>query len=83
MPLAKLPTWVVSNDVSVEREVAAYRGMPAEEKLRFTRSACAEAAAFLAARADAPRMWDWVDPLPDSTIAAFRRLGVRGPGMPR
>lgn len=83
MPLLeRLPAWVVPNDVSVENEVAEFRDMPLEQKLRFSRSLCREAAIVIASRADASRIWAWVDPLPESTIAAFERLGIRGPGMP-
>jgi hypothetical protein len=83
MRLAKLPAWIVPNDVSVEREVADYRDMPLDEKLRITKQLCREAAIVIAAAPDAKRLWDWTDPLPDSTIALFRRLGMGAPGMPR
>ncbi|MEQ1568385.1 MAG: hypothetical protein ABMA64_22305 [Myxococcota bacterium] len=66
----------------MENEVAEFRDMPLEQKLRFSRSLCREAAIVIASRADASRIWAWVDPLPESTIAAFERLGIRGPGMP-
>jgi hypothetical protein len=82
MPLAQLPAWVVPNDVSVENEVAEYRDMPPEQKLRFSRSLCREAALIIASRPDAARLWEWIDPLPQSTVAALRRLGMRAPGMP-
>ena len=83
MALDQLPGWVVPNDVSVEREVAAYRDMPFEQKLRVSRALCREAGAVLAARADGQQMWAWIDPLPDSTVEAFRRLGMSAPGMRR
>ena len=82
MPLERLPAWIVPNDVSVEQEVAEYRDMPFDQKLRFSRSLCREAATIIASRDDARRLWEWTDPLPDSTVAAFRRLGMRAPGMP-
>jgi hypothetical protein len=82
MRLERLPAWIVPNDVSVENEVAAYRDMSLEQKLRFSRVLCREAALVIASRDDAERLWRWTDPLPDSTIAAFRRLGMGAPGMP-
>lgn len=83
MRLAKLPAWVIPNDVSVEREVADYREMSLEDKQRLTRTLCREAAIAIDASPDASRLWDWTDPLPESTIALFRRLGMGAPGMPR
>ena len=82
MPLDRLPAWIVPNDVSVEQEVAGYRDMPMEQRLRFSRALCREAALVLAAREDGPRIWEWIDPLPESTVAALRRLGMGAPGLP-
>jgi hypothetical protein len=78
----RLPKWVVSNDDSVRDEVAPYLGMSEADRLRLSRELCREAAAILRQRPDPDRWWEWVDPLPESTVAALRRLGMRGPGMP-
>jgi hypothetical protein len=73
-PMTRLPKWVVSNRVSVEREAAPYRGMSAEDRWRATAAACRSAARQLAGRPDRERILDYRDPLPVSTIRILRRL---------
>jgi hypothetical protein len=72
--LAKLPAWIVPNDVSVEREVAPYRGLPLDVKLAMVRQACETAARFAAAHPDPSLVYKWADPLPPSTVVALQRL---------
>jgi hypothetical protein len=74
MPLTKLPSWIVPNDVSVEREVAPYRAMPIEDKLRLVREACQMAGRFARSHPNPSLVYEWVDPQPESTVAALRRL---------
>ena len=72
--MGRLPGWVVDNRTSVEREAAPYRAMTAEERWRATAAACRSAARQLANRPDRERLLDYRDPLPDSSVAALRRL---------
>jgi hypothetical protein len=72
--MMRLPKWVVSNRISIDREAAPYRGMSAEERWRATAAACRSAARQLAQRADRERILEYRDPLPESTIRILRRL---------
>jgi hypothetical protein len=73
MKLARLPGWVIPNDLSVEREVAEFRDMPLEQKARL-RAGLARALGRMLAARDDPTLYDHVDPLPPSTVAALARL---------
>jgi hypothetical protein len=73
MRLTKLPAWVVPNDISVEQEVAEFRDMPIAEKARIRAGLSRSLARMLAQRGD-PTLYDASDPLPESTIAALKRL---------
>lgn len=64
----------------VEEEVAPYRDMTPDERLRWLAMACRVAADIARARPDAQAVFDWRDPVPPSTIAAFRRMGVKWEG---
>lgn len=61
------------NDVSVEREVAEFRDMPLAEKARL-RAALARTLARMMAQRGEPALYDTADPLPESTVAALKRL---------
>src|SRR4029450_5371940 len=72
--MARLPKWVVDNRTAVDREAAPWRGRSPEEHHRALAAACRAAARQLAQRADRERLLAYRDPLPDSTLAALRRL---------
>lgn len=72
--MAPLPKWVVDDQTSIEREAAPWRGRPPEAHQRATAAACRAAARQLAQRADRERLLAFRDPLPESTLAALRRL---------
>jgi hypothetical protein len=72
--MIRLPPWVVDNRTAVEREVARYRDLTREERIRAVATACRAAARQLAHRADRRRVLDYRDPLPVSTVEALRRL---------
>lgn len=61
----------------IEEEVAPYRDMAPETLLRWASMACRVAADIARARPDRDEVFAWRDPLPPSTEAAFRRLGIR------
>jgi len=69
-----LPGWVIDDEQSVRDECEEYVSMPAEQKMRLLAALLADAARILAARADAQRALDWVDPLPESSVRALDRL---------
>lgn len=73
MKLAKLPGWVVPNDVSVEQDVAEFRGMSLEKKAEIRWGLARALARMLRERGD-PSLYETVDPLPASTLAALARL---------
>jgi len=72
--MVQLPKWVVDDRTSIEREAAPWRERSAEERARATAAACRAAARQLANRPDRERLLAYRDPLPESTIAALRRL---------
>jgi hypothetical protein len=70
----RLPSWVISNAESVEREAEPYRSMTPEERAHAMGAACRAAARLLAARSDRDLVLAHEDPLPDSTRRALERL---------
>lgn len=76
----RLPPWVVDNDVSVRREVEFYRTMTVSERAQHMAAACRGAARMLASRADRERVLAWVDPLPERTKEALKRLRAQARG---
>jgi hypothetical protein len=69
-----LPPWVVDNRTAVAREAAPYRGLTPEQRSRALAAACRAAARQLAARPDRQRLLEYRDPLPETSVAALRRL---------
>ncbi|MFO0559249.1 MAG: hypothetical protein U0269_14635 [Polyangiales bacterium] len=72
--IRELPAWVIDDEQSVREECADYVAMPPEEKMRLLAELLRDAARILAARSDAQRALDWVDPLPESSLRALARL---------
>ena len=72
--LNRLPAWIVPNDESVRREAAPYLDMPLGEKRRHLRDACRLAGKLARAHPNPELVYTWVDPLPESSIAALKRL---------
>lgn len=75
-----LPPSLRSDLHPIEEEVREYRGMPLPEKLRILDALCRDAIVQLAMQPDARRLLDWQAPLPESTVAALRRLHLHGTG---
>jgi hypothetical protein len=73
----KLPGWVTDNKTSVEREAALWRNRTEAERAAALAAACSAAAKILRARTDSPRVFEWVDPLPASSVAALKRLRLK------
>jgi hypothetical protein len=63
----------VPNVVSVEQDVAEVRGMSLEDKDRIRAGVARALARMLAERRDAS-LYDAVDPLPEATVVALKRL---------
>ncbi len=72
--LAKLPGWVVSNEESVEREVAPYRSLTPAQRLELGATASRSALAVALALSDRDRVLSYRDPIPHSTKLALARL---------
>lgn len=72
--LAKLPGWAVDDLRSVHVEAAPYVEMTPEMRGALMGAACRAAAKILRARADAARMLEYRDPLPESSRIALQRL---------
>lgn len=68
-----LPGWVVDNASSV-REEAPYVSLSAAERARMLAAACCAGTRLLRACADAARILEYVDPLPESSEHALARL---------
>lgn len=71
---ALLPGWVIDDRESVRREARPYRDMGDQQRLSLLAAACRGAARILRARDDRDRALEYIDPLPDSSIAALKRL---------
>ena len=69
-----LPKWAVDNATSLRREAAPYLALGPEQRAVELRAVCRSAARLLRARSDAERILDLVEPLPESTRQALRRL---------
>jgi hypothetical protein len=69
-----LPKWVVDNASSLREEAAPYVGLTPQERAVMLAAACRAGAKLLRARADAARILDRVDPLPESSERALARL---------
>ncbi len=72
--LDRLPGWVIANDASVREEVEPYLDATPAQRLAATRACCRSAIGVLRYHFDPERALTWVDPLPDSTVAALARL---------
>lgn len=69
-----LPPSLRRENDPTEEKLAPYRDMTPEERVAITAAVCRSAAAMLALHADRQRILDLQDPLPESTLAALRRL---------
>lgn len=74
MPLEALPGWVVDDVTSVFEEVAAYRDATVEELWHYTEGCARDAMWAVRASPFPERVLTCVDPLPESTLAALKRL---------
>jgi hypothetical protein len=72
--VAKLPSWVVDDETSVRREVAEWVGTTAAERWRLAVLCSRDAMWAARASGNRQRVLDWVDPLPETSIAALARL---------
>ena len=74
--LAALPGWTRT---SVEDEVADYRNMSPDQRAEALVDACRSAAMLLDSKPELERqkIIDYVDPLPESTLKALRRLRAK------
>ena len=72
--VAQLPGWVVDDHTSIMREAAPYRGMSPGERGKILRDLCRGAARQLSYRKNARELFDYQDPLPESTKIALARL---------
>lgn len=72
----ELPPSLRAERHPVEEEVAEYRDMPAEDRLRLLSMACRMSADLARARPGAAAVFAWRDELPESTKAVFLRWGV-------
>ena len=78
----ELPGWVTDDVTSVRREVAEWKGTTPAERWRLAVICSRDALWALKASGQAPRILGHVDPLPQSTVLALRRL-QRQAGWPR
>jgi len=69
-----LPGWVVDDVTSVFSEVASYRDATPEELWHHTEDCAADAMWAVRASPFPERVLACLDPLPESTIMALRRL---------
>ncbi|MEY4508421.1 MAG: hypothetical protein RLZZ450_543 [Pseudomonadota bacterium] len=69
-----LPKWAVDNATSLRREAAPYLALEPEQRALELRAVCRSAARLLRARGDAERILNLVEPLPESSRQALRRL---------
>ncbi|HUH06116.1 MAG TPA: hypothetical protein VML75_29205, partial [Kofleriaceae bacterium] len=76
--LERLPGWVIDNDVSVRDEVAPFVGATMAARWEATRRCCRAAATMLRFHRDPERALAYRDPLPESAVAALRRLRSSG-----
>lgn len=74
MTRTAIPRWAVDNRTAVQREAAPYRGLTPEQRAQAVAAACRAAARQLAERPDRQRLVEYRDPLPESSVAALRRL---------
>ena len=72
--LSKLPGWAIADDDSVREEVAEWKGLTPAELWKLAQL-CARDAVWAARLSGRPqRVFDAVDPLPASSVAALARL---------
>ncbi|HEX5656017.1 MAG TPA: hypothetical protein VFX59_02435 [Polyangiales bacterium] len=74
MPRKPLPKWVVSNEVSLEREAADYIHLTPSQRAVLVDVLCCDAQRLLAARPDRERALAYRDPLPASSVQLLARL---------
>jgi hypothetical protein len=72
--LPKLPRWVVDDATSVREEVAEWAATSPSERWRLARLCARDAMWAVRASGNAQRILDHVDPLPESTVLALKRL---------
>lgn len=72
--LRKLPGWIVDDVSSVRQEVEEWRHMSAAEVWRLAVLCSRDAIWATRAGGDPTRVLAHVDPLPESSIVALRRL---------
>jgi hypothetical protein len=75
MPIA-LPGWVIDDDASVREEVADWRGLTAAELWRLAVLCSRDAIWAARASGNPQRVFDYVEPLPESTTLALERLRI-------
>ncbi|MGE0791078.1 MAG: hypothetical protein AB7S26_35730 [Sandaracinaceae bacterium] len=74
MRVDRLPGWIVDDATSVRDEVAPYVGATPAELWRHTQDCAKDAMWAVRASGMAERVLSTVDPLPESTVRALRRL---------
>jgi hypothetical protein len=72
--LERLPGWVIDDDASVRDEVADAIGKSPEQLWEMTRSCARSSVWTLRFHTEPLAALDHRDPLPESTVAAMRRL---------
>lgn len=74
MPLETLPGWVISDEESVRADVARYVGMSADALWREVEDCARDAIWAIRASGFAAHVLAFEEPLPESTVAALKRL---------
>lgn len=70
----QLPGWIVSGAASARDKARESRGKSLQERLADSAAVCETAAFMLSLNAKSDRVLAYVDPVPESTRAALRRL---------
>lgn len=69
-----LPGWVKSGAESARDKARLSRDLSLEDRLKASAAVCATASYMLALNPKRKRVLQWVDPVPQSTVAALARL---------
>jgi hypothetical protein len=75
--LQRLPGWVVDNETSIGSEVAPFVSASDADRIEATRRCCRGAMTMLRFHDDPTQALEWVDPLPETSVAALARLRNR------